>query len=55
MVQDIWYTNKLKVLGRKGFQEQGKDAILVLDVIRIEVQEKVNQCARPKLGIKILP
>ena len=30
------------------FQEQGEDAILVLDVIRIEVQEKVNQCARPR-------
>ena len=48
MVQDIWYTNKLKVPGRKGFQEQGEDAILVLDIIRIEVQEKVNQCARPR-------
>ena len=34
---------------RKEFQEQGEDAILVLDVIRIEVQEKGNQWFKTKV------
>ena len=39
--KDIWYTNSSRYK-KEGFNEQDKDAILILDIIRMSARQRVQ-------------